>query len=172
MTMTDNTNSTGPRFLPRLRSRWWTLLLGVSLMGNLLVGGAIVGHGMRGDDGEGPRGRGGPGGFTQLMPRGFFAELPRERRRELLGLLMQHRPDFDSLRQQANATAGELAALIEVEPYDPAAVKTLVDNYVRQGGDFQNRGGAVLLDMLARLSPDERKLLAAELRKPRGFKHD
>ena len=37
-------------WLPQLRSRWWTLLLGVSLMANLLVIGLALGFGYEGRD--------------------------------------------------------------------------------------------------------------------------
>lgn len=172
----------GPGFLPALRSRWWTLLLGLSLMGNLLVGGAIIGHAMRDDDGIGfgPRGHGfgggrGPSagpGFVQLLPRSFFAGLPGERRRALMAGLVQNRPDIDALRQASSATAMRLADLIEPSTYDAAAVKALVDDYLSQNAALRDRGAAVLLDLLARLTPEERKLLALELRQPRGYKHN
>ena len=39
-------------YVPSLHSRWWTGLLGLSLMANLLVGGAIIGKAFHGGRGE------------------------------------------------------------------------------------------------------------------------
>jgi uncharacterized membrane protein len=171
MSMNETNPAPGPAALPPLRSRWWTVVLGLSLMANLLIGGIFLGHGVRGTDGFGRhdgRGPDGRGATAQLMPRGFFAQLPDQRRRDLMMVLRQHRPDFVNLRQQTSDTALRLADLIAADPYDAAAVTALVQDYVRQNSALQDRGALALTDVLARLTPSERQLLAAELRKPRG----
>ena len=48
--MTDKPAKSWYRFVPQLSSRWWTALLGLSLMANLLIAGLVLGTRYRGDD--------------------------------------------------------------------------------------------------------------------------
>ena len=45
--MTDSSPRNKPHFLPVLQSRWWSLVLGFSLMINLLIAGAFIGVRLR-----------------------------------------------------------------------------------------------------------------------------
>ncbi len=81
--MSDDGTTTKSRYWPAQGSRWWSALLIASLALNLFIGGAIATRFFT---------HGGPqrfigASYTQLIPRGFFAEMPRDRRRVLLDIL-------------------------------------------------------------------------------------
>jgi hypothetical protein len=76
--MTDTTHTTAKHrfgWLPHLRSRWWAVVLGLSLMLNLLVGGIMLG----GAFGPHRMERLSGASYVQLIPRSFFRQLPKER---------------------------------------------------------------------------------------------
>ncbi len=148
------------RYLPAQGSRWWTALLVASLAINLLVGGAVVARFFTREKHE----RFAGASYTQLIPRGFFSEMPRERRQVLLDILKQYRKDFRDDRVAFEAAAGKLADTLEVEPYDVEKVKLVINEFASQAGKLAARGGDAALDILAQLSPEERKLLAKAIR--------
>ena len=90
------------QWLPRLRSRWWTLVLGLSLMANLLVGGLAVGHFASGGAPERIAGI----TYIQLIPRSFFHGLSFERRREFMKLIRERSKNLRNLRDAANTAPG------------------------------------------------------------------
>ena len=142
------------------RSKWWQALLIGSLALNLLVGGAVVTRMVT---------HGGPDrlmgvSYTQLIPRRFFAEMPRERRKVLLDILKKYRDDFRGDRDASGQDAVKLAEAIVIEPYDIEKVKLVVNEFTNQNGKLAARGGDAALDILSVLTPEERQLLASAIR--------
>lgn len=148
------------RWLPQLRSRWWTLLLGLSLMGNLLVAGLLLGAGFD----HGPIGRITGASYVQLIPRRFLSELPEERRKELMGIVRQRGDELRKLRDDAYTSPLVLADALDKEGATPAELKAAVDAFTTGSGSLAAGGGAVVMDIVARLTPEERKKLAAAIR--------
>jgi uncharacterized membrane protein len=149
-----------PRLIPELRSPWWVALLVLSLMANLVVGGAAIGAKMKG------------GGWqlaflenrAQLLPRKFFAELPRDRRRELMEVFKAKKDQFVQGREAADAITLKFADLLEQPDFDQTKIKAVVDDFTSGSTSFAPQAEAVILDIVAKLTPDERKKLAADIR--------
>lgn len=142
------------------RSRWWQALLIGSLALNLLIGGAVVTRVVT---------HGGPDrmmgtNYTQLIPRRFFAEMPRERRKVLLDIMRKYRDDFRGDREASEQAAVKLADAIVAEPYDVEKVKLVVGDFSSQNGKLAARGGDAALEILGVLTPEERQSLAAAIR--------
>jgi uncharacterized membrane protein len=154
--MTDNTNLQTAPETKKSRLLWRGLLL-VSLMGNLLVAGMVIGH--VGGFGFGGGRPGGPA-YAQFIPGRFFHDLARDRRRELGDALHANRTDMQKLRAQSEANAQQLAAELEKDNYDAARVGTLIDSFTTGPDSLAAGGGKVLKDFYAKLTPDERKQLA------------
>jgi uncharacterized membrane protein len=148
------------RFIPELRSPWWTALLVLSLMANLVVAGAAIGAKMKG------------GGWqlallenrAQLLPRKFFAELPRDRRRELMEVFKAKKDEFVQGREAADAVTLKFADLLEQPDFDQTKIKAVVDDFTSGSTSFATQAEAVIMDIAAKLTPDERKKLAADIR--------
>ena len=158
--MRDDGTTTKSRYWPSQGSRWWSALLIASLALNLFIAGVIATRYFF---------HGGPqrfigASYTQLIPRGFFAEMPRDRRRVLLDILLQYRKDFRAEREGTEAVAAKLADALMSEPYDVEKVKLVVSEFAGQSGKLAARGGDAALDIIALLSPDERKILADAIR--------
>lgn len=157
------------RWLPQLRSPWWTVLLGLSLMLNLLVAGVVLGHRFV----DGPPDRLIGASYVQLVPRRFLAELPRDRRRELMELVRNNRDSLRQLRGQSEAVGLKLADVLVAEPFDIARVQSTVDEFAASSQGLAAKGGAIVTEMVSRLTPDERELLADAIRDraQRGKRH-
>lgn len=164
--MTDNTQvPPGPnpqkrQWLPRLQSRWWTAVLCLSLMLNLLVGGAIIGHRMAG----GPMERLSGASYVQLIPRRFFAELPSARRRELMDIVGRNREDLRGLRKTSEEASLKLADALDQPSFDIANVKSAVDGFATGSESLAARGGAIVVEIVSLLTPEERASLAQAIR--------
>ena len=158
--MSDDGMTTKSRYWPGQGSRWWSALLIASLALNLFIGAAIATRFFT---------HGGPqrfigASYTQLIPRGFFAEMPRDRRKVLLDILKQYRKDFRADREGTESVAAKLADALVTEPYDVEKVKLVVSEFAGQSGKLAARGGDAALDIIALLSPGERKILAEAIR--------
>jgi uncharacterized membrane protein len=158
--MSDDGTISKSRYWPAQGSRWWSALLIGSLAINLFIGGAIATRVIRHDGPERFIGA----SYTQLIPRRFFAELPGERRRVLLDIIKKYRKDFRADREGSEAAAAKLADVLLIEPYDVEKVKLVVNEFAGQTGKLAARGGDAALDIIALLSPDERKILAEAIR--------
>ena len=158
--MSDDVTNPKSRYWPAQGSRWWSALLIASLALNLFVGGAVATRILRHDGPERFVGA----SYTQLIPRRFFAEIDRERRRALLDILKQYRKDFRADREGTEAAAAKLADALLIEPYDVEKVKLVVNEFAGQTGKLAARGGDAALDMIALLTPEERNILAQAIR--------
>ncbi len=141
-------------------SRWWKVLLFVSLVANLLMVGAAIGHRMWGDD----RGRMAGQGYVQLVPRAFFADLPAARRRELLDGLRQDMDSLRDLRSQSDATSLRMADALEKQPFDIAAVQQAVADFATGSQSLAGKGATIVTNLVEKLTPEERAKLAAAIR--------
>ena len=158
--MSDDGTSPKSRYWPTQGSRWWSALLIASLAINLFIGGAVATRILRHDGPERFIGA----SYTQLIPRRFFAGISGERRRVLLDILRQYRKDFRADREGSEAAAAKLADALLIEPYDVEKVKLVVNEFAGQTGKLAARGGDAALDMIALLTPEERKILAETIR--------
>jgi uncharacterized membrane protein len=156
----DTGPANGGRWLPSLRSRWWTVLLGLSLMANLLIGGMIAGRFIA----DGPPDRLVGASYVQLVPRRFFHDLPRERRRELMELVRGNRIDLRALRQATEQTSLKLADALSAVNYNEADVARAVEEFSSGTESLAARGGTVVLEIVKRLTPEERLALAEAIR--------
>ena len=164
--MSDDGTVSKSRYMPAQGSRWWSALLVGSLAINLLIGGAVATRFVMRDGPERFIGA----SYTQLIPRRFFAEIPRERRKVLLDIVKQYRKDFRDDRDASDATAARLADALAFEPYDVEKVKLVINEFAVQTGKLAARGGDAALDIIALLSADERHLLADAIRDRAGKK--
>jgi uncharacterized membrane protein len=162
--MSDDGTSPKSRYWPAQSSRWWSALLIASLAINLFIGGAVATRILRHDGPERFVGA----SYTQLIPRRFFAEIDRERRRALLDILRKYRKDFRADREGSEAAAAKLADALLIEPYDVEKVKLVVNEFAGQTEKLAARGGDAALEMIALLTPDERKILAQTIRDRAG----
>lgn len=149
------------------RARWWPVLLVLSLAANFLVGGMVAAEYFWPERIERFTGT----GYTQLLPRKFLGDLSRERRKELLGVLKGYRGRYHADRDKLGDAALRLAAALEAEPYDAAAVKNAVDSFAAAGSEMIGGGSAAALDLISRLDAGERATLARRIaervRRPR-----
>jgi uncharacterized membrane protein len=159
--MTDTTDGK-PRFdwLPQLKSRWWTALLGLSLMLNLAVAGMVAGGFAYGGRAERLAGA----SYVQLIPRSFFRELPDERRAQLMQIVRDNRDDLRNLRAASEGAGLKLAEVLEKPTFALADVQQTVAEFSTGTKSLAARGGDVVVKIVGELTPEERKLLAAAIR--------
>ena len=142
------------------RSKWWSVLLVGSLALNLLVGGAMLARGLTRESPERLMGT----SYAQLIPRGFFKEIPRERRREILDILKKYRKDFRADRDAAEEVSARLGEALGAEPYSVESVNAVVAEFAAKSRDLAARGGAAAVEIIATLTPEERRVLAESIR--------
>jgi uncharacterized membrane protein len=157
----ENQTPVKKSWLPQLQSRWWTALLGLSLMLNLAVGGLIFGDRM----GNARMERLSGASYVQLIPRSFFRELSRERRQELMQIVKDSREDLRGLRSQYEGTSLKLAEALEKDVFAPEEVQQAVTAFSTGTESLAAKGGDVVIEIVSQLTPDERKLLAQAIRK-------
>lgn len=144
---------------PENATRWLKLALIASVALNLVfVGAGVTRYFMPG----GPE-RMAMSSQMQLFPRKFFGELDRPRRAELLRVFRNYDPVFREGRAAARAQIVALAAALDAEPYDPAQVMAAVEGFTAKSDSLAAKGGEAALTLIAKLNPDERKLLARHL---------
>jgi uncharacterized membrane protein len=159
--MTENTSvKQSLNWLPQLRSRWWTALLGLSLMLNLLVVGIMFGDKWGGGRMERLAGA----SYVQLIPRSFFRNLSDDRRKELMQIVRESRDDLRGLRSQFEGTGLKLADVLEKDAYAPEELRQTVLAFSTGTESLAARGGDVVIKIVSQLTPDERKLLAQAIR--------
>ena len=151
-----------PRFtwLPQLRSRWWTVVLGLSLMLNLMIGGIVAGAKF----GGGPEGRMMGASYVQLIPRKFFRDISGERREALMQIVKDNRDELRNLRDASEGASLRLADVLDNENFSIDDVRQTVTGFSTGTESLAARGGEVVVKIVGQLTPEERKLLAAAIR--------
>jgi Heavy-metal resistance len=140
--------------------RWLLPLLVPSLALNLLVGGAIAVRFLAPDRIERITGT----RFSPLIPRSFIADLPAGRRKEFTEILGRNRGDFRAAFGAMRESALNFAAALEKQPYDEAQVLAAISDYGGKGAGLIQRGNEVTAELVRKLTPEERVLLAAKVR--------
>lgn len=150
------------------RPNWLKIALIASLAVNLLfVGGGIARWYM----GFGPE-RMARSLQMQLIPRHFFMDLDRARRAELLSVFRSYDQQFRDGRRAARAQVVALADALDAEPYDPAKVTTAINGFKASSETLFATGGDAALTMIGKLTPEERRQLAQQLRHTRPAPDD
>ena len=145
---------------PKRGTSWLKIALIASLAVNLLfVGGGVARWYM----GFGPE-RMSRGLQMQLIPRRFFMEMDRDRRTELLSVFRSRDKQFRDGRAAIRAQVGAIADALDAEPYDPARLMAALKDYTAKSEALYSAGGDTALELIAKLTPAERKTLAAQLR--------
>lgn len=135
------------------------ILLVVSLALNLLVGGMVAARFIWHERMQSFSGA----SHTQLLPRRFLSDLSDDRRKELLAILKTYRASFSEGRSNLSDAAAKVAAALKATPYDEAALKASVAGFTKVGGDMVANGEAAMLDIISRLTPEERASLAQRI---------
>lgn len=151
-----------PRFswIPQLRSRWWTAVLGVSLMLNLMIGGIVAGA--RFGEGRGDRMTG--ASYVQLIPRKFFRDISSDRRNALMQIVRDNRDELRNLREASEGSGLKLADVLDDQNFSIDEVRKTVAAFSTGTESLAARGGEVVVKIVNQLTPDERKFLAAAIR--------
>ncbi len=159
--MTDQPASSPPRAGRFANWPHWTMfLLVASLAVNLLIAGAA---GMRYFYPE-RLDRWSGASFTQLLPRQFLTGLSQERRREFLDLLKSRRQVFRDSRTGMRDVALRFAEALERNPYDEAKVTAAVQDFTKLSNDMVDSGTEVTVQIVQKLTPEERIQLAQAVR--------
>ena len=149
-----------PTEAPKRRSMplWLRVVLVLSLAGNLLVIGLIVGVA---SSPKGPRGSERIAGDVGAAP--FVRALEGEDRRALAREIAQKNGGFRQMRQETRARAEELFAALRAENFDRAAVEALLQGQREQAAQRQLAGEAALLNRLEAMTLEERVAYAERL---------
>ena len=159
--MTDTPPKTEAKsWLPDTSRGFWRACLLASLMLNLVVVGTVIGHGF----GHNPMDRPGAAHYGMFVPRKFFGDVAHERRRDLASIFRNKQTDFETVRQQSNAQALKLADALTASTYDASAVNALIDGFTTGSESVAAKGADVLKEFIGKLSPEERLLLARDIR--------
>jgi hypothetical protein len=142
------------------RSRWWMALLVLSLALNLVVLGAVAVRLLAPERFERFTGS----GYSPLLPRKFLSDLSSDKRKEVGDLLRRNRAEFRSDFAEMRKAAADLADALEREPYDETAVTAAIANHAKIVDRMVDRGATVTMDVVRKLTPDERARLARRLR--------
>lgn len=157
--MTTSTPQT-PR---KRRWSWVWLALLVSLALNLAVAAAVIAHNFWGPGGRHHQHRITGPGYTQVLPRAFFRQLDDARRDELVGELREHRREFRGLRRDLREKARGIAAALRAEPFDQSALERAMVEFEQASGGMIVRGGEIARGLFAKLTPQERAIMAREI---------
>jgi Heavy-metal resistance len=156
--MSDTRVKSWHRFVPQLRSRWWTALLGLSLMANLLVAGLVLGSRYRGDD------RIMGANAVQVFPRSFLSSLPRDRRNELMGVVRRDMRGLRDMREGSSEEILKLADALEKDTGDLSLIRPAIAGYATGPDSLAARTVTLVTGVIEKMTPEERKSLASAIR--------
>ncbi len=140
-----------------MRSKWVAVVLVASLALNLALAGFLLGR------------QGAPvimGDSVQMFPR-WVRTLPETRRAELRPQIIEHvraqRPRVRDMRQHHQ----QLLDAITAEPFDIEALHLALNNMQAQHAVLQKSSHDAFAIFVSKLSPAERRMLAADMHRPR-----
>jgi uncharacterized membrane protein len=137
------------------------IVLLASLAFNLLVLGAVGSHLLF----ERPhRERYSGPAYTDILPRSFFLALDPQRRRELADRFADDRKAFRDGRRDMREAALAVAETLRAEPYDAARTEAALAHYDEISRSMIDRGSRVSRALVATLKPEERAMLANQIR--------
>lgn len=140
------------------RGRWMTWALVGSVGLNLAFAGLIGGALLKGPPPPGPM----PGLWQ------YARALPDPYKRDLGRALRDSRDAWIGPREALRGQRTALAAALTAEPFDPATVDQVLSGTDRISGDLSARGTALLVQQIARMTPQDRAAYAAALLEDRG----
>ena len=135
-------------------SRLWRTVLALSLALNLAVVGVVVGSALSGRFGDGP-----PRSFDLGIGPVSRALEPEERREIGRNLRREGGMRSSDLRGRSDG----IVAALKAEPYDPDALRTLMEAQATNLMDFQARAQAATLDQINAMTPERRRAFADQL---------
>jgi uncharacterized membrane protein len=91
----------------------------------------------------------------------FIRTLPRERREEIRHASREQLASGRPLWQSVREARREADRLLTVEPFDPAAFLTAHRALLEKEGAARMAGSQLLADIVARLTPEERRRMAS-----------
>ncbi len=156
--MTDEPVKSWHRYVPQLRSRWWTALLGLSLMANLLIAGLVLGNRYNADE------RIIGANAVQIFPRSFLRDMPRDRRFELMGVVRRDMRGLRDMRDGSSEQILNLADALEKDPGDLSLIRPAVESYATGPDSLASKTVTLVTGVIAKMTPEERKSLAAAIR--------
>ena len=145
-------------WLPDTSHGFWRFCLVASLVLNLVILGLMVGRIWRGNPMAHP-----PVNYGMFVPHKFFFDIGRERRGELDQPFRDSKLNIDALRDQADANAGKLAEILVKQDFNISDVNAMVDTFTTGPDSVAAKGAQVLKDFFAKLSPEERAVLAKDI---------
>lgn len=164
--MSDETtreNTPGPDNQPAPRGpwRWGRIVLVISLALNVLFIGFAASRAYQ-FSGKHWRGH---SPVAQVMKQGrtFVRELPRERRRELWAMIKERRGEFAVNGDEFRTVVENLAEALQQDPYDAGLTEQALMKLQGQAQVMMDRGRDVTLEVIAALTPQERKAFARQL---------
>ena len=141
-----------------MKSKWVTVVLCISIAANLVLGGFVLGQGMK----RPPQFGSDP---VRAFPR-WMRQLPSPRREELRPYVREHframRPHLKGL----HARHGALQEALRAEPYDHEALNAALATLRRDLEHMHAQGNAAFADFVAALSAEERRALADDIAQP------
>lgn len=141
---------------PAIRRNWTKIALVASLCCNLAIVGLIAGLWMKGPPSPGPGAEFGLWRYGSALPEPYRHDLGRS--------LREDRADWKGRREALRNQRLALARALTAESYDPAAVAALLRAEQEVLSDLADRGRALLLAQIDRMSADERRAYAQALR--------
>lgn len=130
---------------PRRRWTRWALIASLAL--NLLFVGLVAGAVLRGPP---DRGVGGPGLWR------YAHALPDHHRRDLVRTVRRSRDDWGGQRAALRDARDALAEALRADPFEITAVAAVLAEEQRLAGQLAERGNALLLEQIARMSAEDR----------------
>ncbi|MBI1239103.1 MAG: periplasmic heavy metal sensor [Alphaproteobacteria bacterium] len=108
-------------------------------------------------------------GASPFHPRMLVEMLPPDSRAKIREAMAERRPVYRPLIHAARRARLEAYGAFTAEPFDPAAFDAAMTKIRETDAAVQAAGQAFVTDLAARLSPEERAIVARKIRERRGF---
>ena len=102
--------------------------------------------------------------ITQLMPRKFLRSLDGDRRREIIGLVRNHRLAIREGREQLKAKALAIADALDADPFTAPGLAAAVEDFGTASNRMVDQGLDIAAEVLGDLTQGERVALAQAIR--------